>query len=381
MPSPQPKSIRELPPLEQGGVSARRGFEYQDHVAAGFLLEMIDNPSLLEVWCETHDDITLFWSGNEVEFVQVKAIALDQLWSIPKLTARDHKDETAVPGSSILERSLANDRGSETSRYRIVTTLPPKDTLAFLQLPFTSPDRAETTDDLSELVNEFDSRIAGFQSPNGNGAQHWLENTLWDVHQSDTTVANANKLRLQRLASEQHVHLFPDQLDELYSVILTKVRDAAAAKWGIEPAKKRLSRASLLVWFAGKLDASQFVTPVAGASLEAKLKNAGLTKGDIASCLDSRHRYLAEKYRPQYLNVTALNYVEGEVAAVLHSLRAKLDAGLIDDDGVAFHEQCLTAVQQIPSGYSGVSVPLSILYGCMYSITDRCMHRFRRATA
>jgi len=45
--------------LERGGVEARKGFELQDHVAVGFLIDLLTTPGLLEVWCETHDDITL----------------------------------------------------------------------------------------------------------------------------------------------------------------------------------------------------------------------------------------------------------------------------------------------------------------------------------
>jgi hypothetical protein len=36
-----------------GGVSARQGFEYQDHVAAKYIIEMISNPALREVQCDT----------------------------------------------------------------------------------------------------------------------------------------------------------------------------------------------------------------------------------------------------------------------------------------------------------------------------------------
>ena len=84
-------SIRELPPLEEGGTEARKGFHFQDHVAAALCIDMLDDPSLLEVWCETQDDITLIWrlaqaatkadrndvsSDERVEFVQVKDLQL-----------------------------------------------------------------------------------------------------------------------------------------------------------------------------------------------------------------------------------------------------------------------------------------------------------------
>ena len=152
---PLPNSYHDLPPLERGGVEARKGFEFQDHIAAGMLIEMLADDELLEVWCETHDDITLVWDGasaQEFEFVQVKALTLGQLWSVAKLTERKRKNKCSVKGTSILERLLANDRGAEPSQFRIVTTLPPNEGLSFLQLRNDSPDRESALADLADLV-------------------------------------------------------------------------------------------------------------------------------------------------------------------------------------------------------------------------------------
>lgn len=70
-------SIHELPLSEIGGTDARRGFDYQDDVAAAFCLEMLASSGVLQVQCETYDDITLIWqndSTEKVEFVQVKKL-------------------------------------------------------------------------------------------------------------------------------------------------------------------------------------------------------------------------------------------------------------------------------------------------------------------
>ena len=37
---------------DAGGVAARLGFKYQDHVAASFVLDMIGDPNVLQVECE-----------------------------------------------------------------------------------------------------------------------------------------------------------------------------------------------------------------------------------------------------------------------------------------------------------------------------------------
>ena len=97
-------SIRTLTPPDFGGVVARRGFAYQDHVAVRFCVKMLATPALKEVWCETYDDIVLIldMAGAEaVEFVQVKGSLLDQLWTIAKLC-----ECPRGKGTSILEKSL-----------------------------------------------------------------------------------------------------------------------------------------------------------------------------------------------------------------------------------------------------------------------------------
>jgi hypothetical protein len=57
-------SSHDLSPLDQGGPVARAGFLYQDHVGAGFCIEMLRNTKLTGVWCETLDDITLIWDDG-----------------------------------------------------------------------------------------------------------------------------------------------------------------------------------------------------------------------------------------------------------------------------------------------------------------------------
>src|SRR5687768_9776176 len=89
--APKP-SYRDLDPLEEGGPVARRGFAYQDHVAAGKCLDMLLDGGPTEVWCEAEDDIVLVWMiqcEEWFEFVQVKSNELDQLWTVAKLCEKE----------------------------------------------------------------------------------------------------------------------------------------------------------------------------------------------------------------------------------------------------------------------------------------------------
>ncbi|MDB5390403.1 MAG: hypothetical protein JWM11_6049, partial [Planctomycetaceae bacterium] len=135
------QSIHALEPLEIGGTVARIGLDVQDHVAAGFCLDMVTEERLGQIWTETQDDVFLLWINDgveEVEFVQVKSNELDQLWSIAELLKKepvaedDHgaggdgkpNKSKKKEGRCILEKSLQYDRCSESVRFRIVTCRP-----------------------------------------------------------------------------------------------------------------------------------------------------------------------------------------------------------------------------------------------------------------
>lgn len=384
--APTPQSIHDLVPLERGGEISRLGFDVQDHVAAGFVILMLECPELLQVWCETHDDITLIWqvpTGEEVEFVQVKSNELDQLWSIAKLCERDTKEGNGKDGTSIYERSLANDRCAEPCRFRLVTSRPVNADLTVLTLPHSAPDRTIRQADVDALVTSIESRADGFVSTNGNGPAFWLQRVHWDVRHSIESVKNANLDKLRRLVEQQGGYLFSDQLDDLYSTILTMVRTAGLAKWGVDPSKKKFIKQSVVDWFTKELSRRLHSIPATGgAAVAAKMKDASIVEAEIESSLESRRLYIAERLKPQYLSLSEREHVEGEVAATLHALRALLDAGDLPDSGVDFHAKCISALQDLQKRLTtSRPVPLAFLIGCMYSIADRCTHRFRRASA
>lgn len=382
--SPAKPSIHSLPPLERGGSEARNGFAFQDHVAARYLIELLEISSLLEVWCETHDDITLIWQGRasqEIEFVQVKSNSLNQLWSIPRLAAQDKKDKKSVPLSSIYERSLANDRCCEPCRFRLVTCLPPNSDLEALRLPFDAPDRLSKANAFVVVANDLDNRTTNRRSANGNGAQFWLSQLMWDVQQSSDTLKNESKIRLTRLLEARGLPFFSDQLEELYSAILTKARDAALADWGTSPLLKKISKVDISNWLDTYLDSRRFKSTTAGVKLKEKLAHAGVAPGDIEASHESRQRYLTERFKPRYLDVSDMSLLGDEVSAALQTLRAKLDSGELVDDGIAFHAECLKSIERIQAQHANLHPPLSVLQGCMYDIADRCVHRFRKASA
>jgi hypothetical protein len=104
----------EAPPSDAGGVAARQGFKYQDHVAAFFVLTMIEDSRLTAVECETADDITLRWSDGKAkhsEFVQVKTTDSDRKWTQAEILQRPmQKSQPRLRRSRFFAMSKATDR-------------------------------------------------------------------------------------------------------------------------------------------------------------------------------------------------------------------------------------------------------------------------------
>ena len=174
-------SIFETPPADTGGINARIGFAFQDDVAAGFYLEMLSGSNLVEVSCETYDDILLVWQEEDntvLEFVQVKAENPDHLWTIAKLCeGPDHK--------SILEKSLSRDKFKESSCFRIVTSRQIHSELDVLTRDRRHEHRSESYSPFKNLIDKVEKRLPGVISKKKNGSSYWLKNTYWDVYPED----------------------------------------------------------------------------------------------------------------------------------------------------------------------------------------------------
>jgi hypothetical protein len=250
-----------------------------------------------------------------------------------------------------------------------------------LRLPNDAPDRTAKADDLKKLADDLEKRTNSFRSPNGNGAHYWLCRVQWDVRQSDDHLSNDCKIRLSRLLASKGMTLFPDQMDELYAHILTRARDAATADWGACPSNKKICKDCMAMSLDSFLESRRSQPTTAGTRLMDKLVRAGLKDGDIEASIQSRQRYLAERFNPQYLKLNDLTHLGYEVSAALQGLRAKLDSGEFADDGIVFHAECLKTIEQLQQRHSDLKPPLSVLQGCMYDITDRCVHRFRKESA
>lgn len=386
MPVPVRPSIFDLRPIEQGGVTNRIGIGFQDHVGALFCLEMLQIPELVEVWFETQDDITLVWFLDPdyiVEFVQAKSNELDQLWSSALLCKRENG-----LGSSLLEKSLAYDRALQASRFRVVTTRDVKNELRPLRTPLDlSNDVAslcvENTDDdeFRELIKDLMGRVGDFVSDNGNDCSFWAKNAKWNVlHSSEAVRQKAQRKLRQFLESRQHF-LTVDQVDELYTQLANKVRDAGEVKYEDNPDAKKIRKPDLEAWMNGAV--IKIMHPAengTGKTMAKKMQAAGIPNDTIGLAHELRRLYRQERLSPKYLSLSDRNRVESATYSRLIVLKAKLDSGELVASGTKFHGMCLDELQRLSISFQGIDPAISeaFIQGCMYSVVDRCSHRFHR---
>ena len=362
-------SIVDLKPIEQGGSIARNGFLYQDHVAARFCIAMLQDETLEAVWCETLDDITLLWRDDQqitVEFVQVKAAKLKQMWSIAQIC--DGKEQ------SLVARSMAQHRCSESCRFRVVSRVSVNADLEPLTKKIGESERCIGEAGVSALHAQVGKQLYGLYTPAGWSPSNWLGHTYWQVAGSELAIEHSNHMGLEAWLESIGEPLFSDQRAEFYTHILACVIRAAALA---PPAyiQKRLKRSEFYAWAVAVVQRIKGHAPSkAGTNLVLKMEQALIPNSSIENALILRLEYRRRMLDPKYQQEGSLRTAELELTAKLNHLLAELDAGIINSSGKAFHLCCLNVAAQVREAFADVD--LSFLQGSMYSMTDRCRHRF-----
>lgn len=307
-------SIFTLPPLEEGGPIARGGFDYQDHVAVAFCLEMLRDATIQAVWCETHDDLLLDRVINQqhfVEFVQVKSDSLNQLWTVARLCERESRDNMLRQGSSIVEKQLARDRGDEQSLFRLVTFRDVHTELSLLKHATDQRNRDES----DRLVVILTERLGNYVSPKQHGIHYWIRHMRWDVRESIHAIENSNLVRLDDyITTELHLPLLLRHKRDLYTDLVELMRRLAAARWADGAERKRISREEFCQWMVDRTSRFPAVIEVRQAQ-----ELGHLERESIARC-DDRWRALGV---PEDLALHLAN--DPNVGAPSHELLSSLE--------------------------------------------------------
>lgn len=228
-----------------GGVAARRGFKFQDHVAALYVLLMLEDRRIEQVECETSDDITLRWLIDGVrffEYVQVKSNDVDR-WNWGLLTKR----EIATSPTSIVEKSLLCEKGPDIGRFRIVTRNGVRADLAPLTVPLEKRDPRDLDDIVARLKKKYPT-VSG----RGSDLEYWARNAFWEPLSSEEDLRNKNLWHVSRLCDGDGCSARTDQIRELYRDVLELVEAAASADRRV-PTDKTLTRQQMREWWRERL--------------------------------------------------------------------------------------------------------------------------------
>lgn len=371
--------IDEVSPKEEGGPIARTGFSFQDEVAVGFLIEMLSSACIEKVHCESHDDILLVRCVDGVsyaEFVQVKGAQPDKLWSVADLCSRS----ASAVGTSIFELSLARDQFRQPSRFRLVTHRPVTKPLKVLTYPLGAPGRAPDEAAVVALVTAIGEYCPGVSSLKGNDAQFWVGNCVWDIRNDQVDIANANLLKLIELSARDGRHLFPEQVQVLLAELREWAKRAGEARWIPDRVKKIILRTTLCEWWAKRTaEIHDGAKAPGGGKLSAKLNEIGAGPETIALAVEMRRDYAAVMRTPRYMAEDETTALQQRVKSEMMLLRARYSAGHLDIDGTAFLSMCLERLNTVNEDRpAGQQDRAAFLQGCMYDITDRCLHRFAR---
>ncbi len=372
------KSIYELTPIDTGGRLARNGFNYQDHVGAGFCLEMLNRADLEEVWFETHDDITLLWrnaSGMRVEFVQVKAHNPSSRWSISSITARD-----TGQGSSLLEKSLSQHRCREEATFRVVTSYDVTGELSVLKHELGSIMRLANAGELNQLIQRVQSKFNGdvIVSESGKDISYWISNCLWDKR-PDTTddVENTNRLMLEQIFKSRRRSVIPEHRDELYQKLLAWVRDASSKNTHVYADCHKLTRTQAEKWLDEQL---AYLMNYGNSEnpLRDKMQAANLPDPMVQVAQDLRWRYTEARLASDFYGNNALRLVEEEVMSLIPRLQREQYGQSDSLNSLAFHGLCIEELNKIveKQRIQELFIPGSLVTGFFYQVVNRCLMRF-----
>lgn len=373
-------SVDDFAPDEQGGPVARRGFTYQDYIAAKLVFDMICDPLIIKIHCETHDDILVVRQGSNdtrfAEFVQVKASEPDKLWSVADISQQKNKRA----GTSIFEKSLSRDKASEVALFRIVTLRDVVKNLKPLTYPVGHLDRAPDSQNIMDLLDDLHGRFSDIKSEKGHGIDYWLANTRWEVAETQDAVKQALLIRIMKKSQQDAAPLLYEHAEKVLNNLLSIVKKAGDAKWVPDREQKILERAFVTNWWEESLlEEAQNRGIVSGGKLRKKMETVLFNEPTINLAMSLRRDYISETRTPRYMDEGIQSRLNSRVRLEAMKLQTEYNAGLLDMNTAEFHAECLKRLERINTNEESAHGDIaSYLSGCLYDITDRCLFTFER---
>lgn len=362
----------------------------------------MEDPHLVEVWCESQDDITLIWEaapGSEsVEYVQVKG-QMSRAWSVAflcsaeaaeeeesDLDGADSKKKNSAPSAlpeTIVEKLMANDRSNDgvDISFRLVVRNRSLGDIAPLLAKIGEPSRASTNPAYHTMCGKFIDKLSHAISPNKHDVLYWIERTWIECVGDEMSLLAVTTQKLNRIVYHFHGEpLTPEQIDAFYKEFVRLAFDAGKAE---DTNAKRWTKSQLRAWFEEKLtEISQIVSvaPQTGFLFE-KMRDAGIST-HYTNAYAQRLEFRRWKRSPTYMSTVDSLEVQAMVSGELLSLMLGLEMAK-DKPGIEFFQKCLQRLSELGkviSKQKSVSLPGTILNGCMYDQAGRCGHNWGKLT-
>lgn len=241
---------------DSGGIGAKKGFLYQDYVAALYTLKMLTDKNVIKIRCEVGDDIDIVYN-DRIEYVQVKSTKADKSWQLGEFTKVTSRTEKSVKGKnkkvknkdSILHKSINCDNGELPAHFRIVTPRGVNKALSYLTIP--KPERLQKKGRDSLLKSLF-TAVKNHLSPNGCDVEYWLDNASWEVLPTIEQIELAAFKEIITVAHEYcGVFLIPSREPDkiLNDLLINLIQKSATSIVLRSEDKKVYTRNALLTWF------------------------------------------------------------------------------------------------------------------------------------
>lgn len=242
-----------------------------------FVLQMIDDRRILQVECETSDDITLLHrrgADTFAEYVQVKSTDRDNKWTFKEITDRDAAGKNRP--TSLAEKSLLTDKAGLNPRFRVVARRSVNATAAALLEPV---DRRNPAGTIGALATKILAKHRTTRSQMGNDLGYWTRNAFWEVLPGVDHVELKNLQAISAIAEAAGANPTNSHVKSIYRDLLAMV-DAAAVATRKRPELKTITRAGAVDWWEQHLAQTH--------AAQAKTSKPYRTKGD---------RFFAEVHR------------------------------------------------------------------------------------
>lgn len=242
---------------DSGGIGAKKGFLYQDYVAALLALNMLRDKDIRAIRCEVSDDIDIVHSSY-IEYAQVKTTDAEKSWTLDEFTKQTSKvvdGKKQLNNDSILHKSIACDSHNILpGKFRIIT---PRDVYKKLSYLKINIHERQGKDGREALLKSFTNKIKDYKSPNGNNIEYWLDNATWEVI---STIEHIKLSAFKIIMTTAHdlfgAHLNPSRDPEkiLNDLLVNLIEKSATSIVFKSIDKKTYTREDFINWFRMELE-------------------------------------------------------------------------------------------------------------------------------